>query len=124
MPMIEGVRRGCVLAAVLTGCGGAVGTPRPQWRVEVTTDASIPQIGDRLLLEVLHDEGQLACAECRRQFGVLGAEQWDFSFGVVPPDPEARFRVRARLYRSSRSGPDGLPEGSSLIDAVGLLPLP
>jgi formylglycine-generating enzyme len=111
------------LAALLAACAcaGRV-SERPQWRVQIGTDASVPQLGDRLLVEVLDEAGELACGECRRQFGVLAPEAWDFTFGVVPPARAQNLRVRARLYRARRAGADGLPDGTDLIDALGLLP--
>ena len=44
---------GLLLAGALQGCGGEQAAPRAQWRVVVTTDAPLPQFGDRLLVEVL-----------------------------------------------------------------------
>lgn len=115
------LRHVLVAALAACACAGRIGE-RPQWRVQIETDASIPQLGDRLLVEVLDPDGELACGECRRQFGVLAPEQWDFTFGVVPPARAQALRVRARLYRARRAGADGLPEGPNAIDAVGLLP--
>lgn len=102
--------------------------PRDQWSVVVTTDAPIPQLGDRILVDLLDEKGALACDTCRRQFGVTpdsdeaGAELPTFplSFGVVPTDG-AISAVRVRLYRAERVGADGLPAGP-IIDASGRLP--
>jgi formylglycine-generating enzyme required for sulfatase activity len=88
----------------------------------MSTDAPVPQLGDRLLVEVLNDQGKSACSGCRRQFPVARADQWPISFAVVPPKSKKTLRVRARLYRSSDTGPEGLPGSASVIDAVGQLP--
>lgn len=112
------------LSAVIAlhGCSGEVVESRPQWEIVVATDAPIPQIGDRLLIEVLNDAGESACSGCRRQFGVASPDQWPVSFGVVPPESGQNVHVRARLYRSDDTGPDGLPGSTLILDSVGRLP--
>ncbi len=95
---------------------------RSQWRVAVSTDAPVPLLADRLLVEVLDDKGSLACSACSRLFGVARETTWPVSFGVVPTGRE-RF-VRARLYRGARIGANGLPEGAMLIDGLGALEAP
>ncbi len=106
-----------VLALALTpGCGGAV---RAQWLLVVSTDAHLPSWGDRILIELLNDRGELACGGCRREV-LASPESVPLTFGLVAP-PTA-IRVRARLFRQSQTGPDGLPTGQDLIDFVGILP--
>jgi formylglycine-generating enzyme required for sulfatase activity len=94
--------------------------PSEQWLVMVFTDAPLPQFGDRLLLEVLDDEGAPACEGCRHQVGLDETSSWPLSFGVERHG--GRLHVRARLFRSATAGPDGQPRGSALIDQVGRLP--
>ncbi len=110
------------LAAAAAGCGESVGEPRAQWTVFVGTDATLPQFGDRLLLEVLGEDGDAACLGCRRQLGAGDAASWPVSFGVVPPEGGGAARVRARLYRADHTGPDGLPSGLPVIDGLAQLP--
>ena len=105
-----------LLAVAVPGCGGEV---RSQWLFVVSTDAYLPSWGDRILVELLGDEGALACGGCRREFAV-SPENVPLSFGLAPP-PRA-VRVRARLFRQSQTGADGLPAGRDLIDFVGILP--
>jgi formylglycine-generating enzyme len=112
-----------VLALLLMAAGCAEAEPRPQWRVAIATDAPVPQLGDRLLLEVLDGEGALACPACQRSFSARTPEELPRSFGIAAPVAGGGpFFVRARLYRSARVGPDGLPEQGQLLDGVGRLP--
>jgi sulfatase modifying factor 1 len=106
--------------AILSACAPA----SPQWTVLVSTDAPLPTFGDRLLLEVLADDGASACTGCRRDFGLSPQTQWPVSFGVLPPASGKTIHVRARLYRADHVGPDGLPlaDGDGVIDALGVLP--
>lgn len=104
------------LLSALSAC-----EPEPrQWLVSVSTDAPAPRFGDHLLLEVM-GEGAI-CTGCMRLIGVDGPDSLPVSFGVVPRDGGAAVRVRARLYRAEQAGPDGLPRGPALIDAVARLP--
>jgi formylglycine-generating enzyme len=107
-------------AAVVGGCGGQTGDARDQWRVVISTDAAVPQFGDRVLVEVLDEQGEPACPGCRRQLGV--PDRWPLSFGIVPPESGRAVRVRARLYRAAYAGNDGLPRGELVIEALGRLP--
>jgi formylglycine-generating enzyme required for sulfatase activity len=113
------VKRIALVALALAGCNA-----RPQWTVSIATDAPVPQLGDRLLVEILDDTGAPACTGCRRQLGAADPASWPVSFGVVAPEPAARLRVRARLYRPDQTGPDGLPATTTLLDALGVLPSP
>ena len=108
-----------LLSAWLSGCSGEA-TPRPEWLVTISTDAPLPQLGDRLLVETLREDGQVACADCRRVLSAASADDFPVSFSVVPNG--RRLLLRARLYRSTSVGTDGLPESSFLIDQVGYLP--
>lgn len=110
------------LAGVLVACGGSV-TERDQWTVWVTTDAPVPQLVDRALVDVLDANGELACSDCRRQLGVpTDSGAWPFSFGIAKPDGPRDLRVRVRLYRAAKAGIDGLPVGMTTLDLVGGLP--
>jgi formylglycine-generating enzyme len=109
------------ITAALSGCGEKKAVARPQWTVVVSTDAPVPHLADRLLLEVLDASGEPACKSCRLELGVGSPQAWPVSFGVVPPAGGGSLRVRARLYLSGRSGADGLPAGNLMIDRTGLL---
>lgn len=111
-----------LLYLLTAGCGADVGDPLPQWTVFVGTDASVPQFGDRLLVEVLGEDGDAACLGCRRQLGAGEPAAWPLSFGVVPPGDGGAVRVRARLYRADHTGEGGLPSGLPVIDALARLP--
>lgn len=112
-------------SAIAMGCQAG---QRRQWVVRVTTDAPVPGWGDRVLVEVLDYAGNLACDGCRREIAVFadghGGLSVPFTFGVAPPAnrEDAVLRVRARLYRRSQAGADGLPVGTELIDQVAILP--
>jgi formylglycine-generating enzyme len=116
-----------LLEVAAAACDAGTLDPRPQWTIFVGTDAPVPQLGDRLLIELLDADGRVACAGCRREFGVVPASTepnapaptFPLSFGVVEEVELAR--VRARLYRTARTGIDGLPEGDHL-DAAGSVP--
>ncbi|HXK20621.1 MAG TPA: formylglycine-generating enzyme family protein, partial [Polyangiaceae bacterium] len=111
--------------AAIFALGGALacsGTadPQPQWVIHVSTDAPLPQLGDRLLVETLSSNGALACSDCRRVVAAGEASDFPISFGVVPNGQP--LLLRSRLYRSGITGSDGQPRGDALIDHVGLLP--
>lgn len=97
--------------------------PRDQWLVLVDTDAPVPEMFDRLLIEVLAANGEPACSSCRRQFG-WEADVSELSFGVASADHASAAFLRARLYRVSETGPDGLPQATTSIDLIGRLPAP
>lgn len=105
------------LLAVLSACA------RPQLVVTLATDAPVPQLGDRLWIELLDGRGAAACAaHCQALVAVGEASRWPISFGVaaelLPAGPLA---LRARLYRSDHAGEDGLPT-QAFVDALGQLP--
>jgi formylglycine-generating enzyme required for sulfatase activity len=93
---------------------------RPQWRVTLTTDAPLPTLADRLLVEVVDAGGAPACTACRRTFDVR-AESFPLSFGVVP-ERSGTWLVRARLYRARDSSAGGEPSVVTTLDARMRLP--
>lgn len=93
---------------------------RDQWVLRVSTDAPVPELGDRLLVEVLDADLQAACTGCRRMFGLETSTDVPLSFGVA--DFGASAYVRVRLFRSALVGFDGFPQGEALIDQLGKLP--
>jgi sulfatase modifying factor 1 len=102
-------------------------TPRDQWTIWIATDAPSPALVDRGLIEIVDDQGELACEDCRRQVGLpTDPSGWPFSFGMLPPASAATanktLHVRVRLYRAQRSGADGFPLTFTAIDRVGALP--
>ncbi len=109
------------LSVVLVGCGPEVADARPQWRVFFSTDAPIPQMGDRLLIEIFDDAGEV-CSACRRQIGIADPAQWPVSFGIVPPEGGGGVNIRARLYRATVTAFDGFPASDRIIDTFGRLP--
>ena len=115
---------GLLAAVAITGCGGDVGAPLPQWLVVVSTDALLPQLGDRLSIEILTEDGSLACPSCRRQFPAEDPTRWPISFGIAPSHDGKPLRVHAQLFRSISIGPDGSPAGNAKIDRLITLPAP
>ncbi|MCA9643607.1 MAG: formylglycine-generating enzyme family protein [Polyangiaceae bacterium] len=111
------------LGVLFAGCGESTGEVRAQWLVSLSTDAPLPQFGDRLVVEILEADGSPACAGCRRLLGV--PSDWPATFGVIPPgDGSKELFVRARLYRTESAGNDGLPRSSRVIDVAGRLVAP
>lgn len=92
---------------------------RAQWSVVVSTDADVPRFGDRLLVEVLDESGELACEACRRVFGLTGPESFPLSFGVAGTAPDQSLRVRARLHRAVVE--DGMSSGGLALERIGRL---
>lgn len=118
-------RRFCLPLLVLAAaCGGEVGEARPQWLITVGTDLPVPQLGDRVLVEILTEDGRAACAGCRRQLGARSPEDWPLSFGVAVPEVPRSLLLRVRLHRAASTGPDGTPAGAALVDHVSRLPDP
>jgi formylglycine-generating enzyme len=107
-------------ASLLTaGCAGDAASARDQWLVTVGTDLPVPQLADRLLVEVL-DEAGASCTACRRQLDVGDPGKWPISFGIVPAP--ATDSLRLTLHRSVSVGLDGLPAGPTRIVGGGVLP--
>lgn len=108
-------------AALALGCSSE--TPaRDQWLVALGTDADVPRFGDRVFVQILNGDRQLACAACERVIGLSDLTDWPVTLGIAAPAQDSPLRIRARLYRSVNTGPDGRPSGSGLIDVVGRLP--
>lgn len=116
------MRRTAIAAALAPLLGSCTGSapPLPQWTVIVATDAPVPQLGDRLQIDVLDDAGQVACSSCQRQLAADDAKRWPISFGVVAGGGTRR--VRARLFRTALIGPEGTPTPPALVDRVVKLP--
>jgi sulfatase modifying factor 1 len=111
-----------VVMAFVPACQGTV-EARDQWVVHITTDAPVPQVVDRALVEVVDERGAIACSDCRRQLGVpLLPSAWPISFGIESARPDAKLVVRVRLYRAQRAGTDGLPDPATTIDMLARLP--
>jgi formylglycine-generating enzyme required for sulfatase activity len=115
---------GLFAAVGLAACEPGEAPARDQWVVVVSTDAPVPQLGDRVLVEVLDDSGQLACEGCIRQFSAGDPAQWPVSFAVLPRANATTLRVRALLFRTDHVGADGRPIGDAHLDVVGELPAP
>ncbi|RLB53004.1 MAG: hypothetical protein DRI90_21625, partial [Deltaproteobacteria bacterium] len=111
-----------VLGLTGSGCEPDEGPARAQWVVVIGTDATVPQFGDRLLIEILDRTGEPACDACRRQLTAGSAADWPVSFGVLPSESGDPLWIRATLYRTDHLGTDGLPRGDSHIEALGQLP--
>ncbi len=119
------VRLGALgLAAAASACAPAAEPARAQWRVSLSTDAPLPQFGERLRIDLLAEDGRLACDGCTREVGLGATTTFPVSFGVEPPASGARLALRARLFRARIAGADGAPAGAALIDAVAWLPPP
>jgi len=106
------------LAILLIACEDTA-PARPQWVVTLATDAPVPALGDRVLVEIYDDDG-FACSSCRRAFGAADVSRWPLSFGIRG-DSNAR-RIRARMFRAATLSDDGTPETAAVIDALGTLP--
>jgi formylglycine-generating enzyme required for sulfatase activity len=106
------------LAALASACASREAPVRPQWSIALRTDAPIPNVADRLLVEITSDDGSLACPACRRIIDV-SKSIWPVSFGVAETDRP--LGVRARLYMARDVDADGQP-GPLSIDTRVLLP--
>jgi formylglycine-generating enzyme required for sulfatase activity len=109
------------LVLIALGAAGGCVHGRYQWVVDVSTDAPIPGWGDHLLIDLLDDNGNLACGDCRRDV-LVTKDSFPVSFGVPSDGYSSSLHVRARLFRSSDIGPDGQPRGGAILDALGKLP--
>lgn len=96
---------------------------RPQWTVTLRTDAPVPVVADRLLVEITNAEGALACDSCRRLIDASSAAAWPISFGIAESPSGAVARVRARLYRARATAGDGGPDPLAAIEVVVRLPV-
>ena len=115
------VRRVTLTLAVVLGqlaCDSEPADPRDQWRVELHTDAPVPQFGDRVLVEVQFEGGSVVP---HRLIPASRDSDWPISFGIVPEGTSPP-RIRARLFRGKLTGADGFPGTAALIDASAVLP--
>jgi formylglycine-generating enzyme required for sulfatase activity len=111
---------GAMLVALATHCASDVGAIRPQWTVLLRTDAPVPNIADRLLVEVTNAQGALACTACRRILDVSAPEAWPVSFGVAYA--ESPLSIRARMYLARDTAANGEPPEAIGIDVRARLP--
>jgi sulfatase modifying factor 1 len=113
---------GAVGLTLAYSCGARIAPPQAQWKVYLATDAPVPQLGQQVLVEFIDAQGNPLSASLQRLLDGSRAELWPISFGVVPAVAQPTPRIRARFYRLDETGPDGLPNGTMLIDATALLP--
>jgi len=98
---------------VLSACGA-----RPPTVVYVDTDAYVPQLFDRLRLELLDENGVRACSSCLHEHLLTATSPtWPVSFGVAPPPDGGTYFVRAQLYRSGHLSA-GIPLLTTAIDRI------
>jgi formylglycine-generating enzyme required for sulfatase activity len=109
-----------VMVATIAALVGGPGCGTKKQRIIFEKQGRVPQIGDRLRVDVLDERGNLACTDCSREFLVYTEDTWPVSFGVAPPEGGGRVRVRARLYRSL--GGDLATNRHDLIDVTARLP--
>jgi len=112
----------CLVA--MSSCSGE-GEPQPQWVVTIATDAPVPHLGDRVLVEILRPdaEGSLVpCDACTRRLAADDPALWPLSFGVQSPDDGTEVWVRARLFRSAELDALGFPTTSIVIDRLAKMP--
>jgi formylglycine-generating enzyme required for sulfatase activity len=81
----------------------------------------VPLVGDRVLVEVVHEDGTLACDACRRLLDASEAVHWPISFGIGETS-SSPLQVRARLHRARAVGLDGTPRADGAIDRIATLP--
>jgi formylglycine-generating enzyme len=113
-------RAGALFPLVLGLACASEAAPRAEWLISVSTDAPVPQFGDRLLVETLDADGELACDTCQRVLGASTPEDFPISFSVVPSGK--RLFLRTRLYRAQVTGADGKPATDQLIESIASLP--
>jgi formylglycine-generating enzyme len=89
---------------------------RAQWTVTLRTDAPVPLVADRLLVEITNGDGTVGS----RLIDASNASAWPISFGIA--DSRSTLRVRARLYRARATGVDGRPDPATTLDVVMTLP--
>jgi formylglycine-generating enzyme required for sulfatase activity len=108
-------------AAALPGCKEEA-SARPQWVIEVGTDAPVPLVGDHVLIELLDAAGVLACPSCRRDAPAAREQDWmPLSFGVLATSNAVY--LRTRLYRGDHIDQEsGQPDPALTIDNLVKLP--
>jgi formylglycine-generating enzyme required for sulfatase activity len=112
--------RAAAMAMLAASCAPEPGAIRPQWIVVLYTDAPVPAVADRLLVEVTNARGELACSACRRILEVSDPSAWPVSFGVAfSPEPLA---IRARMYLARDTSSAGEPPDSIGVDVRAQLP--
>ena len=109
------------LSLAATACATPEAPARDQWVIEVSTDATLPQFGDRLLVDVLASDGSV-CSTCSRLFDASESTKLPLSFGLRRTSDERRIRVR--LLRQSTIGEDEAVASASRIDTLVALPDP
>jgi formylglycine-generating enzyme required for sulfatase activity len=100
---------GCALAS--PACGAR------QWEVVISTNAALPRMGDRLHVDVLDENGNLACTECSRDLEASTIGERIKTFGIGPTDSAVRIRVRLFRYVSQVKKND-----ARVVDVVARLP--
>jgi len=109
----------CALA--FPACEKDTPPARAQWVVAVQTDAPVPTVVDRILLELLDENGALACPSCRRDAAAHGPDKEAVSFGVEATSKA--LYVRTRMYRVDHLSTDtGQPDPRLTLDNVVRLP--
>jgi len=118
-----------VLATLIAAFAGCTRTrlpfkSDPQWTVHLRSNARIPEMADRIRIDVLDEQGELACGDCSNDFDLTStaiipsvANPLVPSFGVAGTDNAVRLRVR--LYTAIRGGIETSPRS---IDVVARLP--
>ncbi len=87
------------LLPISSACSGKLG-PRPQWKVELVTDAAVPQVGQAVLAEFIDDSGNLTSSAARRTIDGSTLDRWPISFGFVPTaSDEPGPRLHVVFYR-------------------------
>jgi formylglycine-generating enzyme len=113
-------RRSAVLAATLLSCTAELGPARPQWIVELSTNATPPSFGARLWIDVMDQSGAVL-PERQRIIDAPSSSDWPVSFGIEPGlEPAPRLRVR--MYRFDATGMSGEPWHTSIVDLTAGLP--
>lgn len=122
--------------ALALGCEERTLPPRGELLVYVDTNAPLAlapgevlsadvpaPLFDRLRLELLDAAGELACADCAREFAVsrdmLAARQ--LAFGLLPRPHRTDLVLRARLFQGSRTR-GGIPRPDATIDRAFVAP--
>ncbi len=105
--------------SVALGCGSDQGPARPQWVLTLRTDAPVPELGDRVLIEITTDDGELACPSCRRVFAA-SSSTFPLSLGVAASS--RTLFVRARLFLARDASTTGAPAAELALDRRVRLP--
>jgi formylglycine-generating enzyme required for sulfatase activity len=106
-------------ALLATAACGNVADPRDQWLVVVGTDAPVPQLGDRIRVEVTDANGN-ACNGCSRELAANDPTKFPLSFGVTREDKYRHLRIR--FFRGDHVDSNDAPYPTTTIDFAGVLP--